>query len=152
MGPRIRLLRLTPAEAEIAFDAGPAVEVRGRLTGPTCAYSTTVEVAYPVRGNRVVIPEPAWWDTDSPFLYGGTVELWRDGDRVGDWRLRLGLSHAHSDGTVLVFNGRPTELRIERPTSVDEPILRALRAAGMNAVAVSAADAERACEIADRIG
>src|SRR4051794_7203464 len=102
MSLQTRLLRLTPAEAEIALDAGQAVEARGRLTGPTCEYSTTVEVAYPVRGNRVVIPEPAWWDADSPFLYGGTVELWRDGSRVGECRVRIGLSHARSNGTALV--------------------------------------------------
>ena len=71
-------------------------QVRGRLTGPRCPYTTTVEVAYPFREHsrdygeggsprltlRAIIPEPSWWDPQTPFLYEGPVELWQDGRLV----------------------------------------------------------------------
>src|SRR5947207_11661331 len=92
---QIKPVRLTPTEAELAVEVTcsprrPACELHGRLLGPTCAYSTTVEVAYPIRKprvceddpgrliGRVVIPEPSWWDPDSPFLYVAAIELWED--------------------------------------------------------------------------
>src|SRR5262245_17540929 len=95
----IRPTRLTPAEAELSVEMRfafpkPTTELRGRLMGPSCRYSKTIEVAYPVRMTsrsesgppilhaRVVIPEPSWWDTESPFTYQGPIELWEDARRV----------------------------------------------------------------------
>src|SRR5690349_5726458 len=90
---------LSPAQAEVHVlvtpeARTPATEVRGRLMGPSCPYSSTVEIAYalrplPAEGEalvcRVIIPEPSLWEPESPFLYRGPVELWQDGaccDRV----------------------------------------------------------------------
>ena len=91
----IRDRSLSPADAELWVLAEPeqltpATEIRGRLVGPTCPYSSTIEVAYPLRPfpklpeslapltRRVVIPEPSMWDPVAPFLYQGAIELWQD--------------------------------------------------------------------------
>jgi hypothetical protein len=150
---QLRLLRLTPVEAEIefTFSGGPA-EFRGRLMGPTCAVTTTIEVAYHVRANRVKIPEPAWWDPQSPFLYRGPIEVWRDGGRIETARVQIGLRHTTGAGDQLFHNGRPFELKSKRIDAVDEATLRAARNAGFNAAEVSAGLAQEACVIADRIG
>ena len=81
---------LVPAEAEVRLKVElahvtPTTEVRGRLMGPRCPYSSTVEIAYPLRplrepvpqglACRVLIPEASLWDPVSPFLYEGPVEL-----------------------------------------------------------------------------
>src|SRR5207249_10692960 len=83
---------LNPAEAELWLNvllAGPTtrLELRGRLMGPRCRFASTVEVAYPLRprsgptgrddlrGLRVLIPEPSYWDPESPFLYEGTLDV-----------------------------------------------------------------------------
>ena len=149
----VRLLRLTPVDAEIEFmsPGGPA-EIRGRLMGPTCAVTTTIEVAYHLRGNRVIIPEPGWWDPQSPFLYHGPVELWQGGEKLETGRIRIGLRHTTWAGDQLVHNGRPVELKSQPIGSAEEAVLHAARNAGFNAVEVPAALAEEACAIADRIG
>src|SRR5687768_8525338 len=89
----VRDRSLSPSGAELwvtveAESDAPGAEVRGRLMGPRCLYASTVEVAYPLRPfprhpeglppltRRVVIPEPSFWDAESPFLYEGPVELW----------------------------------------------------------------------------
>jgi hypothetical protein len=85
--------RLDPHETELRIhvevaDITSTTEIRGRLVGPRCEYSTTVEIAYPMREVerspnhvvvRVVIPEANWWEPETPFLYEGPVELWQDG-------------------------------------------------------------------------
>ncbi len=150
---QLRLLRLTPVEAEIEFSstAGPA-EIRGRLMGPTCAVTTTIEVAYHIRNNRVIIPEPAWWDPQSPFLYRGPVGLWRDGEKLETSLVQIGLRHTTIAGEQIIHNGRPAELKSQRIDTVDEAALRTARDAGFNAVEVPVALAVQACAIADRIG
>jgi hypothetical protein len=149
----MRLLRLTPVEAEIELSStiGQA-EIRGRLMGPTCEVTTTIEVAYRIRDSRVIIPEPAWWDPESPFLYGGPVELWQDGKRLEMARVQVGLRYTAGAGKDFVHNGRPVELKSERIESVNLPEMRAIKTAGFNAVEVPAALVEEACAIADRIG
>lgn len=146
------LTRLTPAEAVIDFDAEPDYELRGRLVGPTCEYSTTVEVAYPIRHGRIFIPEPAWWDTESPFLYAGPIEVWRDSIKCAEAQMRVGLSHKGTVDGRYVINGKPTPMCLDSVRAIDETDLRARRAQGRNAVLVPAALAEAAYEIGDRIG
>src|SRR6266699_1472827 len=133
MSPRIgevtiKPVRLTPTEAELAVEvayssAQATCELHGRLMGPTCVYSTTVEVAYPIRRahvsennpqkliGRVVIPEPSWWDPDSPFLYIAVVELWEDGRKVDESRFSCGLRPAKLPPHGLWWNGRSLDLQ-----------------------------------------
>lgn len=155
MTPYVKLVRLTPAEAviETAFESA-GVYVAGRVTGPACEYSTTVEVAHPIRDGQVVIPEPAWWDPESPFLYALSYEIWHAPQKRkwAEGRLRLGLSHARRDGGGVVCNGKAWPLRSVRLDAADERAFRAARAAGHNAVVVPVSAVKAACEIADRIG
>src|SRR5262249_16988932 len=102
--------RLEPAECELFLTVYPDevssnTQVSGRLIGPRCLYSTTVEVAYPVRESsryyasidiprivvRIIIPEASFWDPTSPFLYEGPLELWEAGNCVDRIQLRHGL-------------------------------------------------------------
>src|SRR5437868_6798803 len=65
----------------------PTTQILGNMIGPQCKYANTIEIPYALReiarGDdqvelRVTIPEPAWWDPQSPFLYRGLVQLWQD--------------------------------------------------------------------------
>jgi hypothetical protein len=139
-------------------------EIRGRLMGPTCLYSTTVEIAYPLRPARfendflpahstVAIPEPSWWDPLSPFLYAGPIELWEEGQKVEQIRVQTGLRHLQVRDHHLVLNGKPIPLRgVVRTTCSEEEMAR-LRAAGVNLlVAPFDKSIEVTWAIADAIG
>ncbi|HLJ97618.1 MAG TPA: hypothetical protein VKU02_30940 [Gemmataceae bacterium] len=119
---------LNPAEAEVRITADPVdlsaeAELRGRLVGPRCPYATTVEVAYPLRpvpgprppsGDvtaRVIIPEPSFWDLETPFLYHGSVELWKAGNRCNAVEVRHGLRMLQLGKSGLRCNGRALLIR-----------------------------------------
>src|SRR5262249_20125983 len=123
-------MRLDPAEAEVWFSVYPAAlttttQVHGRLMGPACAYSTTVEVAYPLRehkreyeqegrphlNHRVIIPEPNFWDPVSPFLYRAVLELWQDKQVCDRSQLTHGLRTLRLGPGGLLWNDRPLRLR-----------------------------------------
>jgi hypothetical protein len=152
MAVQLRLLRLTPVEAVIECLGPGGVEIRGRVTGPSCLYSTTIEVAHHVRGGRIIIPEPAWWDPQSPFVYHAAIETWCDGLRVEVEEVRLGLRHTVRTGERMIHNGRPVDIKLTSVEVGDEAELRRVRRAGFNAVQLPAALAEQVCEAADRIG
>ncbi len=116
-------------------------QVRGQLTGPRCAYSTTIEVAYPWRETsrtyeqegephihvRAVIPEPSLWEPQTPFLYDATVELWDNGQLSDQVTIRLGLRDLKLGGRGFLLNGRPFVVHgvaRERFTPEDLPELR----------------------------
>ena len=173
MPNRIRQLRLldrslTPNEAEVwvfveAETPSPTTEVRGRLMGPSCPYASTVEVAYPLRPfpkwpegfspltRRVIIPEPSLWDTVSPHLYQGMVELWEDGQLCERVSVRHGLRSIQMDAFGLRWNGQPMRLHVvewDKPTTEG---LAELRSTGVNAIVVPATAKEVWAE-AERIG
>src|ERR1700730_12204379 len=124
----VRSLVLNPAEAELSVRLHPernheGAELRGRFSGPVCAYSSTVEVAYPLQslvgrpddlGNlhkRVVIPEPSWWEPVSPFLYNASIELWENGQLCDRVEMRHGLHALRRSGHHYLLNGRPLQIR-----------------------------------------
>jgi hypothetical protein len=165
----IKPVRLTPTEAELAVEvtyspAPPACELHGRLMGPTCAYSSTVEVAYPIRKchargddprkliGRIVIPEPSWWDPESPFLYTAVVELWADGGKVDATRFSCGLRTAKFTPHGLWWNGRSLDLQTRATPRRAESEWAHARAEGVSAVDVPAAVAAAAWDYGDRIG
>jgi hypothetical protein len=164
----IKPVRLTPTEADLAVEvtfspAGSPCELHGRLMGPTCAYSTTVEVAYPIRRSRVsednprkligrvVIPEPSWWDPESPFLYITVVDLWQDGQKVDDARFSCGLRSAKLTPHGLWWNGRSLDLQSPVPGRTETEWAHA-RAEGFKAVTAPTAVAQAAWEYGDRAG
>lgn len=79
----------------------PTTEVRGRLVGPRCPGTTTVEIAYPLQHlpspaeantgliARVVIPDPLTWEPQRPYVYEGPVELWQDGKKCDQAPVRV---------------------------------------------------------------
>ena len=122
--------RLSPAEAELRVVVRPqqltsTTQVHGRLMGPRCRYTSTVEVAYALRessreyekegepciGLRVIIPEPNFWEPQSPHLYEGSVELWQGRQLTDQRRIRHGLRVLSLSPGGLLCNGRPLVLR-----------------------------------------
>jgi hypothetical protein len=101
--------RVSPMEAELwvvvevdCVNAGTGL--RGRLVGPKCLGTETIQVAYPIRMiphpagqpenavvGRVVIPEPNLWTRETPFYYEGTVELWQDEVKCEESTLMISL-------------------------------------------------------------
>jgi hypothetical protein len=165
---------VAPAGAEVWITAHvdavtPTTELRGRLLGPTCRYSSTVEVAYPLRPlgrhqkppdsegpfvtARVLIPEPSLWDPVSPFLYHGRVELWQESERWEQIAVRHGLCSRALTPHGLVWNGRPLSLRAKDMHGCSEQEMQALRASGYNLLIVPVRAATAGLwEQADRIG
>jgi hypothetical protein len=177
MNNRIRSLRISntsvnPAEADISISVQPeqvtsTTQIRGRIVGPRCAYSSTVEVAYPMREVsrqydkydipgltlRVVIPEPCLWDLQSPFIYEVVAELWQSGQLCDQVRTSHGLCSLKLTPQGLRWNGRPITLSgVERGQLTEAEALE-LRQKGYNTVLVQAsADTVSLCSLADRAG
>lgn len=119
---------LSPAEAEIWITIVGAelpnkAEVRGQLVGPHSFYASTVEVAYPFRPlpalfadrgwlkARVIIPEPSFWDPETPLLYHGSVELWEAGSLCWTTPINYGLRVLQLEKSGPRWNGRPFTIR-----------------------------------------
>ena len=164
----IRNRSLTPAEAEVwlivrAEHITETTEVRGRLMGPGCPYSSTIEVAYPLRPlahppadvppltRRVTIPEPSFWEPESPFLYRGPVELWQDGQRCERVTVSHGLCSSSLTPRGLRWNGKPLPLRGRAVRGLTEDNALLLRRSGFNLL-LAPIDEPQTWEIADRFG
>lgn len=111
MTNRIREVQVTQrrwdvAEAELWITVvpeqlTPTTELRGRLVGPRCSGTSTVEIAYPLQPlphpaettngliARVVIPDPLTWEPQRPYVYEGPVELWQDGIKCDNTPVRV---------------------------------------------------------------
>jgi len=163
---------LTPTEAEVWISVFPKrltsiTQVRGRLMGPRCAYSTTVEVAYPLREQlreyetagdphfcmRVIIPEPNLWDPVSPFLYQGPLELWQSKELCDQRTIIRGLRALKLGPRGLNWNGKALVLRgVEREEDMEPEALQ-LRQLGCNALLAPVLGKTAALwEIATRLG
>jgi hypothetical protein len=145
---------LDPARAEVwvtvtPLHVTPTTEVRGRFTGPSCPYASTIEVAYPLTPprrpervtpeamqQRVLIPEPSLWDPQSPYLYAGRVELWQDGQLADRAQLHHGLRQLQLGPRGLRVNGRLLVLRGIPYESLFPEQIPALRAGGCNTLVV----------------
>lgn len=168
----VRVRRFDPVEAELTMDVHcervtAATAVKCQLTGPRCPYATTVEIAYSFRELsrtdcpheppqvrlRAIIPEPSPWDPVSPFLYEGFVELWEDGSRCDQKRIRQGIRTVRFgpkgwrwNGLELAFRGQPCQ-------ELTEDEARRLHEDGCNLLLVPVAEnAQKTWEVADRFG
>jgi hypothetical protein len=144
--------RVNPATAELEIWVHPRrgtseMHVRGRLVGPHCYYSSTVEVAYPFIEDlrewqkaalillRVVIPEPSLWDPVTPFLYTGHVELWDNGRLCEQIQISHGLRMTPELGPQgLRWNGRPLSLHGVRRSHCGEDEALQLHRVGYNLI------------------
>jgi hypothetical protein len=152
---RVTTVRLNPAEARLRIAVSPKyltekTEIRGRLTGPHCLYATTVEVAYPLRPEgrtedaqgspsivaNVIIPEPSWWEPETPFLYQGPVELWEGGQLCDQLDLSHGLLSLRLGPRGLRLNGRPFIIRGVAGSRLSEADARRWRHHGFNTLLV----------------
>jgi hypothetical protein len=177
MPNRIRTLRvwdtrLDPAEAELHIaveleELTSTMELRGRLVGPTCAYSRTVEVAYPLRAAsrtyasegvpsfaaRVVIPEACFWEPATPFLYAGPVELWQAGTCVEGVEVSHGLRLLRLGQRGLRLNDKLITLRGVQRSVLSAADADGLRRAGCNMILAPVEAGSRALWAdADRFG
>jgi hypothetical protein len=165
-------MRLDPTEADVWLSVDPeqltsTTQVRGRLMGPRCPYSTTVEVAYPFREHsreygsegvphvtlRVIIPEPSLWDPQTPFLYEGPVELWQDRQRCDQLQLRHGLRVLSLGSGGVRCNSQFLPIRGVVCKVCSEQDARRLHDAGYNTF-LTPVTSETSClgEIADQFG
>jgi hypothetical protein len=159
-----------PASAEVWVRVEPeqaadGLELRGRLMGPRCEYSTTVELAYPLRPlqrppegepgllARVIIPEANLWDPVSPFYYEGPVELWQDGRRCDQRVVRHGLRQVSLGPRGLRWNGQPLTLRGRTVLDPDEETPRDWRSDGVNLLLAFGVDGPmQFAHLGDRFG
>lgn len=158
--------RADPADAELRIIVRteritPTTEIKGRLMGPRSPYAGTVEIAFPfrelARSNhillRVLIPEPSWWEPKTPLLYEGPLELWQDGERCEQIRLRHGIRTVQLTDAGLSVNGQPCRLKGVRADTFTEEDVRRWHDEGVNLVLVPARDeAMDLWKITDRFG
>ncbi|MGF1582491.1 MAG: hypothetical protein ACFCD0_24470 [Gemmataceae bacterium] len=144
---------LSPTNAELLIELRTKSilknpEVRGRLMGPSCVYSSTIEIAYPMKNwdvavdepvlvTKVIIPEPSLWDPVSPFLYYGPLELWEGEECLARGKLTHGLRSIQMTPRGLRWNGKPMVLRGTVVDEVTELDLVGLREAGFNAIVLT---------------
>jgi hypothetical protein len=168
----VRDHRLDPAESEVWITVEPeerteTTRVGGRLMGPRCPYSSTVEVAYPLRPwkreqgeddtenltMRVIIPEASLWEPETPFLYQGPVELWQGEELCERIQLSHGLRIITLGPRGIRVNGRPFTVEAVRGDGFSEGDLLRLREAGCNSLLTSVtARTLYLWEAADRLG
>jgi hypothetical protein len=168
----VRDHRLDPAESEVWITVEPeerteTTRVGGRLMGPRCPYSSTVEVAYPLRPwkreqgeddtenltMRVIIPEASLWEPETPFLYQGPVELWQSEQLCERIQLSHGLRVITLGPRGIRVNGRPFTVEAVRGDGFSEGDLLRLREAGCNSLLTSVtARTLYLWEAADRLG
>jgi hypothetical protein len=164
-------MRLDPTEAEVYLSVYPAqltstTQVRGRLTGPRCPYTTTVEVAYPFREHsrqyeadgppklvlRVIIPEPSFWDPQTPFLYEGPLELLQGGQVCQQLQVKHGLKAGRVGPRGVEINGKPLKVcGICRGKCTDQQA-RLLHEKGYNTLLPAAVEDESLWDTADQWG
>ncbi len=128
----VHVARLNAAEAEIQLVGDEPFAAR--ILGPRCPYASTVEIAYyarpmpgsPAHRQRIIVPEPSYWDPQTPYLYEGPAQV---GSEVTP--IRVGFR-------VVAFS--PTGIRVNQKPFVPkggwfdgaEGELPALREAGWN--------------------
>lgn len=163
--------RLTPVEAEIIISVHPehltsTTQIRGRLTGPRCPYTSTVEVAYSLRElsrqydaegpprvtTRAVIPEPSFWDPQTPFLYEGVVELWQSGKLCQQVQVKHGLRVMQMAPRALHLNGKPLKVCGIRRSKCTDQQAEVLHGKGYNTLLIAGVEDESLWDTADRWG
>jgi hypothetical protein len=165
-------MRLDPVETEVWISVRPdqltsTTQVEGRLVGPRCSYSSTVEVAYPLReasreyattgfpglALRCIIPEPSYWDPASPFLYQVVLELRQGGQSCERRSFTYGLRRLQLGPKGLLWNSAALTIRGLECGHCSEQDALKFRQAGYNTL-LSPVTPESAeiWDLADRFG
>lgn len=158
--------RLDPVATELRVyvklaDITPATQIRGQFLGPRCAYASTIEIAYPLkevsRGDylefQARIPEPSWWDPESPFLYKGVLQLWQEDAMCDHAAIHHGIRRVQLTPKGLRVNGLQYLLRGRTLTHLSESDAQQLRARGINTILTNLTDAGLdVWRAADRLG
>jgi len=159
--------RYDPVDAEVTFSLPldqplEGAELRGRLHGPRCPYTETIEIAYPLKPiqgeagllrSRVVIPEASLWEPSTPFLYQGQVELWHGGRMLESVRVAHGLRQLILRKEKLLLNGRRFPLRGLKCAGLSTDEAHLWREASLNVLLVQArTDNALVWEEAERLG
>jgi hypothetical protein len=181
MQPRLHLGRLSldkvdPIRAEIEVSVAiesppPDYQLRCRLVGPHCAFASTVEVGYALRektrtaltahdgltGVSVVfeaaLPEPNYWDPQSPFLYHCFAELWQGTQRQAKSDVWYGLRRIDLGRQGLLINDQPVAFRGGQQSDFTEDKAAAWRRQGLNLVVADVgASSPTVWDIASRTG
>src|SRR5262249_21007677 len=101
---------------------------------------------------RGIIPEPSWWDPQTPFLYEGPVELLQDGQVCQEVQVRHGLRVARLGPRGVDLNGKPLQVVGIRRGKCTEQQARLLHEKGYNTLLPAAVEDESLWDTADRWG
>lgn len=167
----LRTISVSPTGAEllvgIALDhLQPEWEIRGKLHGPHSPFSTTIELAYPLRSlqqsdsetpnelqRRVIIPEVSLWEPEAPFLYTGIIEIRENNQRIERATFSYGFREIRLSSRGLFVNGRAVEARGIQSCPQSEEQMMDLRQQGYNTLVLSdLSEMESAVSFADRYG
>jgi hypothetical protein len=163
----LQTTRYDPVDAELTFTLPldqplEGAELRGRLNGPRCAYTETIEIAFPLKPvpgeagllrSRVVIPEASSWDPSTPFLYEGAVELWHAGQVLERTNVSHGLRHLLMKKASLILNGQRFRLKGQAIDALTADTAKPTREAGINLLLANATmDNADVWAQADRLG
>jgi hypothetical protein len=101
-----------------AADAPPSCRLSGRIAGPTCAYSRTLQAAVPLSAQsaepdgewllaEAIVPDPCFWTSELPLLYQVHVELRQAGELLESAERPLGIRPLAARRGRFVWEGRP---------------------------------------------
>jgi hypothetical protein len=164
--------RQNPAQAEVGISVyteklTSTTNIQGRLVGPRCPYTSTVEVSYPLReanrqyestgvphiSTRIVIPEPCLWDPESPFVYHCWIELRQEAKSCDQRPMNLGFRSITLGSSGIRVNSRLFPIRGVRIREWTEEQLLGLHKLGCNALYAPVDHrAEALWDLADRLG
>lgn len=132
---RVYVVAAPPAEMGPEELAG--LRLSGRIVGPTCRYSSTLQATIPLKhrgltrwGDRTalvaeaVVPDPCYWSPDLPFLYRAVGEVTEapTSPSASAFDQPFGIRSLGTLAKRLTFNGRPWVPRIvHRVEVVDAP-------------------------------
>lgn len=156
------LVRMEPvlAELHLRIDPDPKdlAESWVRLLGPSCLYASTVEIAYPAHSLarpgefRILLPEPSYWEPETPFVYHLLVEDRAQGQGIRSRRFPLPLRRFQVLGGRCRLNGKDLHLVGRRVAGVVVEALDRFRAEGCNALVLEADAGHEAITEATRRG
>lgn len=146
--------RIDPVETRLVVVAAwdeplAGLSLQGRLTGPRSMYTTTLEADFALREEPVFpgVSAPTvvqagcrlldvnFWEPLHPFLYEGSIELWRAEEKLDELFVSVGVRHVAARDRQLWLNGQPWRVQgVRVRDNMDYETAAGWREAGCNAV------------------